>query len=261
MKLVGVGHSHLLAIRGAARRYPNELSDLGIELSTLRVGDEPYRDYRLRSPLHGLDGFSWSASVEEELVRQCADADLVFSCFGGNAHNVLGLVRHPRPYDFVLDEEPKRMVDEAAEIIPAALVENTLSRQGGFPETLWCLRALKRTCGGLLAHCESPPPVPSAAHLLQFAGVFKEKFQQCGVAPAALRYKLWRLHSRLIRRECESLGILFLDAPAQMMDADGYLAEPGWNQDATHGNAAYGMAVVRQLIQLSRGGAAVRGES
>jgi hypothetical protein len=250
VRLVGMGHSHVFAIKAAAAAYQADLASQGVRVETIRVGDEPHRDYRVRSLLGGTGGFDWSADMLAEIGKADAEADLVFSCFGGNAHNILGLVRHPRPYDFVLEDEPERPMAEDAEIVPAALIEDALAKQGGFPETIWCLRALRQAYRGTLVHCESPPQIPSEAHLLKYAGVFKEKFDQFGVAPAELRYKLWRLHSRLIRRECDALGILFLDAPPEMVDAQGFLVEPAWNPDTTHGNAVYGMAVIRQLTAL-----------
>ncbi len=251
VRLLGIGHSHLFAIRGAAAQHQAALASQGTLVQTVRVGDEPYRDYRVRSLVGGIGGFDWSPALQAELDKAGLEADLVFSCCGGNAHNILGLVRHPRPYDFVLEDEPDRPISNDAEIVPAALVEDALACQGGFPETIWCLRALRQAYKGLLVHCESPPQIPSEDHLLQYAGVFKEKFDQHGVAPAELRYKLWRLHSRLIRRECEVLGITFVDAPPEMLDAQGFLVEQAWNPDATHANTVYGMAVIRQLIALA----------
>lgn len=257
MRLVGMGHSHVFAIKAAAATYQADLASERVRVETIRVGDEPHRDYRVRSLVGGIGGFAWSAAMLEEISKAESEADLVFSCFGGNAHNILGLVKHPRPYDFVLDDEPERPMAEGAEIVPMALIEDALARQGGYPETIWSLRALRQTYKGLLVHCESPPQIPSEAHLFKYAGVFKEKFDQFGVAPAELRYKLWRVHSRLIKRECEALGINFIDAPPEMMDAQGFLVEQAWNPDATHANTVYGLAVIRQLIALANSAPAV----
>jgi hypothetical protein len=64
-----------------------------------------------------------------------------------------------------------------------------------------------------------------------------------------LRYKIWRLHSRIVAERCSELGIAFLPAPRETQDAQGFL-RPEFAGDATHGNEAYGEAVIRQLEAL-----------
>lgn len=46
---------------------------------------------------------------------------------------------------------------------------------------------------------------------------------------------------------CAERSIPYLPAPAPMVDADGFLARPGWSDDPTHAGPAYGHAVLDQL--------------
>jgi hypothetical protein len=102
---------------------------------------------------------------------------------------------------------------------------------------------------GRLVHIESPPPIPSEEHIREHPGIFHDKIEECGVSPAMLRYKFWRLHSRLYREACAALGVEFLTVPEAMRDDAGMMIEAAWNPDPTHGNALYGGAVIGKLLR------------
>lgn len=246
---LGVGHSHILGLRFAVLENETSLNKAGVGVNTIWLGDDLYKDFRVRSRV-GIEGFTWSATLKKELSLRSRNSDLVFSCLGGNAYNILGLVKHAIPYDFILDDEPNLPRVPGSELIPMGLIEKALMGQGGYPETVWCLKALRKSYSGLIMHCESPPPIPNEDHLLKYAGPFETMFLQCGIAPSVLRYKLWRTYSKLIKNECDLLGIHFLASPTNMLDVDGFLIEKAWNKDATHANSIYGMAVIDQLISM-----------
>ena len=52
-----------------------------------------------------------------------------FLSVDGNAHTVFALVKHPRPFDFVLSEEPGLPLDGEAEIVPEAFVRAALDHR------------------------------------------------------------------------------------------------------------------------------------
>jgi hypothetical protein len=248
MKIIGIGHSHISAIKWAANARAEEFSRNGIKFEIISIVEERYRGFWVQNLKTGVDGFSFHKNIEADLGRMLTRADLVFSCFGGNAHNIFGLVQHPKPFDFVLRENPELPIAKDVEILPSFLVESAIKQQGGFPESAWGLKAIRSIYLGPIIHCESPPPVPSEDHLMQNAGVFKDKIEQLGLAPRWLRYKLWRLHSHAIKRLCAKNNIAYLGAPLNFLDKDGFLTQEGWNPDATHANINYGHAVVNQLI-------------
>ena len=169
----------------------------------------------------------------------------VVSCIGGNDHAVFGLLNHPRPFDFVLAGAPDLPLAAGAEILPARLVRATLRARMGVSVQL--LTALRHRVPGALIHLEPPPPVPSADHIRAHPGVFAGKMAEHGIAPASLRYKLWRLHSAILSDLCRDLGVTLLPVPADTQDADGMLAADAWNPDPTHANAWYGARVLRDL--------------
>jgi hypothetical protein len=176
-----------------------------------------------------------------------AGHDAYVSALGGNDHAVLAMLNHARRFDVVLPEAPDLPCEAGAELVPAGLLMAEIARRAA--PHLAALAAYRAAVTGPLLHVESPPPIPSAAHIEAHPGVFRDEIAARGVAPARLRYKAWRLQSAVYRQACARLGVTFLAAPAAMRDAEDMMREAGWNPDPTHGNAAYGAAVLAALAQ------------
>ena len=251
MRIVGIGHSHIICVRHAAAVAKLTLDRLGVSVETVWVGDPKFHPYRIRDDAAGIDGFQLAPDIRDSIVGAVEGADSVFLCSGGNAHNIFGLVNHPRPFDFVLKTNPGLPLHPGYEVIPSGIVDAALVNQGGFPESIWVIKALKALISKPLVQCESPPPVPSTHYIGENAGPFYEKILQYGVTPAPIRYKLWRLHSELLQRECKALNVGFISGPSSMIDGHGFLVERGWNNDATHANQHYGKKIIEQIVQLT----------
>ena len=232
-----LGHSHVTALRRGYRFF----SRGGEETTPLKVRFAPLERAKKtrRANISGV-------SLEEALSGP--PVDFVVSCIGGNGHNVMGLLNHPRRFDFVLPDAPALPLDDTAEILPSGAVRAGLRKR--IEPNLKMLEELKAHTDKPIIHLESPPPVPSEAHIREYPGVFRAKIEERGVAPAALRYKLWRLHSSLFQESCKKLDALFLPAPPVTQDADGMMVERAWNNDGTHGNHWYGLQVLRRLTKF-----------
>jgi hypothetical protein len=167
----------------------------------------------------------------------------VFSFVGGNRHNRLGLVKHPRPFDFVLPGQPDLPLDPNAEIVPFDAVRNALERESECVlQQIW---ALSEQCGGSLTQVESPPPAVEAK-ILEHPGKSREYIRSNGVAYSMMRLRLWRVYCMIVRSFCERIGLRYLPAPPESMDAAGFLL-PELTRNATHGNGKYGALVLQQL--------------
>lgn len=166
-----------------------------------------------------------------------------FSIVGGNRHNRLGLVRHPRPFDFVLPEQPDLPLDPAAELIPYNAIKAalTLQSQSIFQQ----LQALSDRYNGQLTQIESPPPA-TEAEIRERPGKAREQIGEHGAGYAMTRYRLWRLYSTIIRSFCDRLGVRFLTVPPESMDQHGFLL-PHLTKNATHGNRLYGAMVLARM--------------
>jgi len=240
-----IGQSHVGAIRSAARTRREADPD---RLRT-RVIHSMEPQYAPEVEGAGEDGRFTSAleaAIRDQIERH---APLVASASGGNVHNGFALIRHPRPYDFLLSGEEGPPLDPEAEPVTEALVRGAL--EAGLARDRVRLREIRRIAGGEVIQLESPPPVADGGYIAaQADAYFRERgIADLGVAPAGLRYRIWRLHSRIVAGYCAELGLRFLPVPRETQDGQGFL-RPEFAGDATHGNEAYGEAVIRNLEAL-----------
>jgi hypothetical protein len=246
--LLVVGQSHVAAIRAAAKThreaFPAEPRTRVIhtleethapEFET--VADDEHSAARFGPKLR--------AAIEDQIARH---APRVASVVGGNVHNALALMRHPRPFDFLLSGEDGPPPDAAAELIPEALVRATLVQklQPDFAR----LRALHEIAGPFI-HAESPPPIRDDTFIAARAEAwFRERAGgEVAVAGVGLRWRMWRLTSRLLRETVEGLGGQFLPVPAVVRDDKGFLRLE-FAADPTHGNEAYGELLIRAVEDI-----------
>ena len=251
MEILIVGQSHVAAIRAAgdARRARDPAAPRTRVLHTLQqrfapeiVGGGEGEGAGFAAPLAPVFAPALADEIAERIVRR---RPLVVSAIGGNVHNALALVRHARPFDFHLSGEDGPPLDPAAEPVPEALIvaalEPALARDRLRLELLTAI-------AGPLVHLESPPPVADDAWIAAQADAWfvARGMAVRGVAPAALRYRMWRLTSRLMAATVASLGGRVQPAPAAALDEAGYL-RLDFAADTTHGNARYGEAVIAAL--------------
>lgn len=239
-----IGQSHIAAIRSAAKVRREADPD---RLRT-RVIHTMEPQYAPEVDGEG-DAARFTAALEETIRDQIArNAPLIASANGGNAHNGFALIAHPRPYDFLLSGEEGPALEPSVEPLPEAQVRAAL--EAALERDRIRLREIRRIAGDVI-QLESPPPVADSGWIAaQADAYFKGRgLTELGVAPPALRYKIWRLHSRIFAGYCAELGLGFLPVPPETRDANGFL-KPEYAGDATHGNEAYGEAVIRALEAL-----------
>jgi nicotinamidase-related amidase len=241
---VGIGHSHLEALRDAwaTRDQPGTEHPAGHFLQMLAPEYNPNLspDATLNPALR--------AALDEALSAKGA-TPVLFDCISGNEYHFIGLTNHPRPFDFALAARPDLPPQTGAEIIPAALMRATLHAH--IAPALATMTALRRATDLPIWHVQSPPPLPDNDYIRQNASVFAAQIAEHGVAPASLRMKLWLLQSEIYRAHCEAIGIRFVPVPAAVCDAAGFLLRAGWVWDPAHSNAWYGAHVLDQLESLA----------
>ncbi|MBU3076997.1 hypothetical protein [Sphingomonas quercus] len=244
MNILVIGQSHVAAIRDAARARREADPDRP-RTRVIHTLEPRYAPELVSAGDEARFTDALAAAVRDQIDRH---HPRLASVMGGNYHNAIGLLRHPRPFDFLLSDEAGPPPDPDAEPIAEALVRSALA--AGLARDFARLTLL-RALGGPFIHVESPPPVRDGDWVAARADAwFRERGGPAiAVAPAALRWRLWRLNSRLFREAVEGLGGRFLPVPAETQDADGFLRSD-FAADATHGNAAYGEAVIRALESL-----------
>jgi len=253
MSILVVGQSHVAAIRDAARRR-READPERPRTRVIHTLEARYAPEIESVRGEGASGARLSTSLAAEIAAQIErHRPMVASCIGGNAHNVLALLRHPRPFDFRLPADPDVEPMAGAEPLPVALVRSALERT--MARDLLRLR-LVAAATERLVHIESPPPLADAAFIAERAdSYFRDRgIDAAAVAPAPFRQRMWRLHGSVLREACASLGVRFLPVPRAAMDDGGFL-RPELAGDATHGNADYGEMLIRGLESMAEPGA------
>ncbi len=184
-------------------------------------------------------------AVEKDVKAHLPDSDFVVSYLGGNAHSVMGLINHRCPYDFTF-EAADRLIRNR-EVVPRSLVRSALQKV--MTDHLKMFSALRALIDKPMMHCESPPPIPSDDYIRTYPGVFADRIEKRGIAPASFRLKLWKLQSEIYRAFCAAHEIEFLQIPEGTADAEGLLCSKAWGTDPTHGNIWYGEQSINRLAR------------
>ena len=238
-----VGLSHIHAVRSALKRKPDAFQ-AGFDMTHM-LGAVPDKQF-----VH-MDGAlqQLHPALRERLAPATGGKRAIFSMAGGNAHNFMGLFQHPVPYDLVLPEQPDLPFTTDAELVPYTYAGKVLHEL--VLHDLAFLDALRRATQAPLYHLESPPPVFDNEFCKQnLPPVFLTgRYAAMDIAPPFFRYKLWRLHSRIFRQECERIGIAFIACPGDSIDEYGFLRR-AYYIDPLHGNEGYGELVLDQITSL-----------
>ena len=239
-----IGQSHVAAIRSAAKARREADPDRP-RTRVIHTLEPQYAPEMIGEGDDAACNPALAEAIRDQIARH---APLVASAGGGNIHNAFGLIRHPRPWDFLLSDEAGPPLDPEAEPITEALVRAALEQ--ALARDRLRLAEIGRI-GGDFVQLESPPPVADSGYIAHQADAYFQDrgLSDLGVASPGLRYKIWRLHSRIIADHCAQLGMRFLPVPRETQDAKGFLL-PHLAGDATHGNQAYGEAVIRALEAL-----------
>ncbi|QYK40884.1 MAG: hypothetical protein KF887_16010 [Paracoccaceae bacterium] len=168
--------------------------------------------------------------------------DVLCLALEGNFHNVIALLNDPEPFFMV------------PSIANGHFIPRDMMRSHMELRHQRTLRLAKVICEMFPARLrivlDPPPPAGDEAHIRRHPGIFADKID-LGLSPTALRIAAYQLQSDLFRNHAKELGAEFLPSPSVAHDENGMLASRYWNNDPTHGNAAYGSLVLDQIEELS----------
>lgn len=241
-----IGHSHLKSVVDCLFPRPGDpVSDAAPIVYNVFDTGRFGADFQFS--VNGEGRLVLNPLLVEAIKRRLPEAGetILISMFGGNAHNAFSLLQHPRPFDFFLPEAPDLEPQPGAEIVSYDFVYRTLYR---YTELyLVNMATLAQTGLGRTFQIESPPPVGDDAYVAEhLEAYFKTVEERPALSPPLLRYKLWRVHSNIVRDACAANGIDFVPAPAAGMDGR-YLARDSYSGDSTHASATYGGHILRQI--------------
>lgn len=237
MAILVVGQSHVGAIQRAAKTHREAWPDEP-RTRVIHTLAEPYAS----------EGEEFGPLARAAILDQIArHQPRLASMLGGNAHNLISLMRPARPYDFILhgEDEEGPPLDPNAELIPEGLVRAALEER--LRKDFWRLDTLHGIAGPFL-HVESPPPVFDDGFIRDRAEAFFREGHDGEFVPASagLRWRIWRLNARIVRERVEVLGCRYLPVPRGVLDESGFL-RLDLAADPTHGNEAYGEAMIRAI--------------
>lgn len=245
MRVLAIGSSHLTAI---ARGYRDFCSrhPAPFELASLQLQKPDYRPF---SSVQGKRTV-YNQNLLEDVRAALADAAIrhVVCAIGGNAHNEIGLVNDPRPFDLLLPGATVDDIRTGAEALPYDVVAASIRQNN--TQFLSVLQLVKSLAGDrpVLQLCP-PPPIENGELILSRPASFREALERDGISPARLRWKLWRTYCNVLAESCAELGIACLEPPEASIDHAGFLREDLWGSDPTHANQEYGALVIEQLAE------------
>lgn len=240
----GLGHSHIVALAKGA--YALEAKGTEIAGGAICGRFRYLYDEAYMPPFVDAAGTRLNPAIEKALDE--GGAQFLLLSMGGNEHNVASM-RQPAPrFDFILSGEPDAPLDPHAEIVPEAAIRETL--RDYMSESMRVLRAIRAASPLPMVLVEPPPPLPRAQVLAYPREFFRSQFEQRGMSSDALRRKVWRVQTGMMRQASDDLAISYVETPETVFGGDGLLAPWACGQDASHANESYGEIMIAAAVRL-----------
>jgi hypothetical protein len=235
-RIVIIGDSHTRAMSNAMQLTSGKHPNVSFEVHWLarETGDT------------GVVRGDMTMEQASDLLSKLDSQDVVMLSLLGTAHNILGLLRHERPF-WVLPKTAKSEAEivPGSELIPWVVLREMFEEVGGRNKRLTQIRDMSpaRTF-----HTMTPPPKEDNKFLQSKIDSYRGKLaSEYGISPPAIRLRLWEAEREALRALCGQWRIGFLDVPASARDERGFLKREFYADDATHANAAYGELVLNEL--------------
>lgn len=222
-KLLIIGHSHVGCLRSAIQARPDIKDILVININN---------------------------KTTEVLKKQIEsfEPDAVCVCLRGNQHNVLGILENPVP--FSVGEKFKGSTSPSSEervFIPLALMEEYFDSK---LQKLLLHSIYKSAPDAIRMYLNPPPPISDFSHIQKYPGPFLDKLE-LGPAPNELKMQLYKIQSNVLRNLSDKENATFIDVEPVLLDPEGFLDSKYFDEDPTHGNAAYGKVMLEKIIKIS----------
>jgi hypothetical protein len=172
------------------------------------------------------------------------EGSTLLSFMNGNGHAALSVLQHPAPFDFVLPGREDLGIQRGFRPLAYELIRGQITPyQVSTMAALYMMRvALPKI---RIVHVLPPPP-SSEAQIRLVPELFRDRIEEYGVTPLAVRIKYYLLANDILRDALSGYGIEVLEAPPASVGPDGGLLDR-YAAGATHGNVEYGQLVVDQL--------------
>jgi len=243
-RALAFGHSQIGALMRGHRSLRSR-GEIGYDLNCLGFWEEQYK------PLQHSDGgrMRYNPRVLQDIsdaIGQLAPDCLIVSILGAEPY-LYGIINDPRPFDFLLPDQPEFGLSPGTELIPYDLLARRF--RGDLDWQFDIVRSVQELHRLPMYHIEAPPPVANADLIAaKVYGHFKEKMIEFGRPGVSFRYKVWWLFSQMAKDICAELGIIPIDGPPESRDVGGFLAET-YFLDGVHGTDEYGALIAREVAR------------
>jgi hypothetical protein len=244
-KILGLGHSHIVAIAKGCYELQHEGFKLG---GAPLVSRFVYLYDPELTPTLGEENASSRLNPRLRGIIKEERPDGIVLSVGGNEHIALSVTQTNERFDFILGAEPELDLEPGAAVLPEAAVRETLREK--MTPTLATIEAIRNETDAPIVCIEPPPPLPNSRVVQCPQEFFRRSFDPRRLSGDIFRYKMWRAQSALYREICMREQILFAAVPAEFISPSGMLAEFVWGADASHANALFGRRMIQAAVEL-----------
>jgi len=246
------GHSHLAALQRAWLAMSQKTEFSGHRAHFFIIDHKNIYEY-----FSIKDG---KAELSEALIKKinhilqnAPDSEMILS-LAGNDHSIVGLANAEHEYR-VVNFDSETASDQVAQKKSAIQMLSHDLIKAVFEERLVGVKELiPQLIENFLVKpflLESPPPLSNENRIKSYPGVFAEVLEQFGVNHSQNRLTLWQIQNQLMQQYADDNQIIFINNPEEIFDTVGFISEDFAGNDPTHGNDAYGVAVLNNLIALT----------
>jgi hypothetical protein len=236
-KAVVIGQSHTVCMSAAASLDGHSRE---ISIFRLRSGDEPH------------DANALAADDAIALVKNLSSDVSLFISILGSYHNIIGLVRAPVEFDFIM--RGGGPLSETAHLIPQRVVADAFDHH---LQTGSLVLKLTAAANGPVHVLACPPPKRDNEFMMKrLLAKWNKPYRGQDIAANGLnrpdlRLKLWYLECERLEAWARKIEVGFIDPPKTCFDAEGFLAEQFYAADATHANAEYGLLMLKLITSVA----------
>jgi hypothetical protein len=256
--VIVIGNSHTACVYRAAEsmNIPVALINVGkftATQSSRNAGEsEDFKQFLINQLGAALKALHKTSVSDHNVFTELQAIGIpVFMAFGGNVHNIMGLVEIGEPFDIQLSSHPDLPLNQSVRLLPETILLKDLKDRNSI--NLQRLRITGRRVGTRAINLEIPPPIKSESHIANnldpyFAHLVHD-ITDLRITPALVRLKLWKIACSVFRTTCEENGITYCASPEIAKDALGFLQSTYYPLgNCTHANDAYGALLLGAAI-------------
>lgn len=246
MRLLIIGHSHTTSLAQAAvsANITHHVVRLKPETNLVDLRTD------IAAAISILEGEAISSN---QISDHVSNSDIIpVASVGGNFHNVVGMFRHPIPYDFLVPELPDISIEKDHQVIQYDAMKDYFYFH--LRRLFLTILDIKRVVGPNIIHIDSPPPPEDNVYIKgNIDEYFKDKFS--GIIPDInlpnIRLKHWILANTLYKNFCNEAKIDFISNSSPLYNRY-FLMKKYFGNDATHANAEFSASYLRTLTLKAR---------